>query len=173
MKIRNRLLTTLALGAAIATLSAGLYALSVAGQTRDDGDRTRRHVNALPPVGITVGESLRVTFLNLGNDSFVINPCVLDADGAVVKEGTPLTIGPGQFRSFDLSHSEAGVPGGTGGRVQVRVVVTPIPDDGRPADGSVLRGLVVTGEVIEDATGKSSIHLRGLAPRAGIDPQPF
>ena len=171
MKIRKRFLTTLALGVVIATGSVGLYPLSVAGQTRDDGDRRRRHVNALPPVGITVGETLRVTFLNLGNDSFVINPCFLNADGAVVKEGAPLTIGPGQFRSFDLTHSEAGVPGGTGGRVQVRVVVSPVPDDGRTVD-RVLRGLVVTGEVME-LTGKSSLYVSGLTARAGVEPQPF
>jgi len=169
MKIRNRFLTTLALGIVIATGSAGIYTFSVAGQTRDDGERRRRQLNALPPVGITVGEKLRVTFLNLGNDSFIIGPCFLDPNGAVVKDGPPLTIGPGQFRSFDLSHSEAGVPGGTPGRVQVRVVVQPVPDDGRP----VLRSLVVTGEVLDELTGKSSLYVSGLTARGGVDPTPF
>ena len=37
----------------------------------------------------------------------------------------------------------------------------------------LLRNLVVTGEVLEEATGKSSFYVSGLAARGSIDPTPF
>jgi hypothetical protein len=114
----------------------------------------------LPPVGIAAGQTLHITFLNMGDNPFAIDPCIFDDNGVDVKEGTSLMLAPGQMRSFDVSRSEVGAP--TGVRVQLRAEVHVAMRD--------LKNLVVTGEVVEDGTGKSSLVVPGL--RVGFDPQP-
>ena len=114
----------------------------------------------LSPVGITFGQTLHITFLNTGDNPFAIDPCVFDDNGVDVKEGSSLTLAPGQMRSFDVSRSEVGAR--TDVRVQLRAEVHVARPD--------LKNLVVTGEVIEDGTGKSSLFVPGL--RVGFDPQP-
>lgn len=124
------------------------------------GAREEPRVNTLPPVGITDGQTLRVNFFNGGAQPFEIIPCVFDDDGAHLKLGAPLRLAPGQTRSFDLSRAEISRRDGLSVLVRGAAYV-------RNADA---RNLVVTGEVIEDATGKSSLFVPGL--RVGFDPQP-
>lgn len=158
MSTRKRL-QALALCAA-ATL-ASLFIIPFAHARRADGeDAPRRQVNATPPVSLADGQTLRVNFLNTGARPFEIIPCVFDADGAHLKTWERLTLLPGQTRSFELSRAEAGRREERS--VQVRA--------GVHVDRPHLRHLVVSGEVVEDATGRSSLFVPGL--RVGFDPQP-
>ena len=160
MNASKRFTNALALG--VVALVA-LYTFAPAGTARADGDERngpRREVNALPPVGIAAGQTLRVTFLNTGDSPFEIIPCVLDGDGADVKEGAAHTLAPGQMRSFDVSRAEVG--GRTESHVQLRAAVH--------LDRKNLKNLVVTGEVLEEETGRSGLFVPGL--RVGFDPQP-
>ena len=159
MNTKRRFIIMLALGVAgLATV----FTISVAGPARNDerGERDRREFNALPPGGIATGQTLHVNFLNVSSNPLEIIPCVLDGDGVDVKEGTTITLAPGQMRSFDVSRSEVGER--TDVRVQLRAIVHIYRRD--------LRNLAVTGEVIDEGTGKSSLFVPGA--RVGFDPQP-
>ena len=147
MNTRKRLLNVLALGVAL----AALFTISFARPARAYGDErnSRRLINALPPVGIAVGQRLHITFLNTSDNPFEIIPCILDGHGEDVKEGTSLMLAPGQMRSFEVDRSEVG--GRTESHVQLRAVVHLNAQD--------IKHLVVTGEVIDDATGKSTIYV--------------
>jgi hypothetical protein len=160
MNTHKRLFAALALG--VVTIVA-LFSISFARPARanrDESNDPRREVNALPSVGIANGQTLHITFLNTGDNPFEIIPCVLDGDGADVKEGRAHTLAPGQMRSFDVSRTEVGER--TERHVQLRAVVH--------IDQQNLKNLVVTGEVVEDETGRSSLFVPGL--RVGFDPQP-
>lgn len=135
----------------------------VPGKTsRPELDSDGRVTSTLAPVGITAGQTLRATFLNVGSSPLEIVPCVFDGDGAHLKEGATITIAPGQMRSLELSWSEA-----TGGRTDTRVQVR--------GAAHVHQGganhLVMAGEVVEDTTGKSSLYV-SPGTRKGFDPQP-
>ena len=158
MNTRKRLLTALALSVAIAALFTFSFARPA--RTERDERSPRRLINALPPVGIAAGQKLHITFLNTGDNPFEIIPCIFDDQGEDVKEGTSMTLAPGQMRSFDLSRSE--IVTRTESRLQLRAVVHVRRSD--------LKNLVVTGEVIEEETGRSSLFVPGL--RVGFDPQP-
>jgi hypothetical protein len=92
----------------------------------------------------------------------VIIPCIFDGDGEHLKEGATMTLAPGQMRSLELSWSEA-VDGRTEMRVQLRGAAHVRLTDAKH--------LVIAGEVIEDATGKSSLYV-SPGTRKGFDPQP-
>jgi hypothetical protein len=87
----------------------------------DGGGELRRLVNALPPVSIADGQTMRVNYLNTGRNPFEIIPCVFDADGAHLKTWETVTLLPGQTRSFELNRAEAGRRGD--GSVRVRAGV--------------------------------------------------
>lgn len=136
-------------------------AVPTAGAARADGrEEPPRQVNATPPVSLVDGQTLRVNFLNTGRSPFEIIPCIFDADGEHLKTGERVTLLPGQTVSFELSRAEAGRRGDGSVRVRAGVHVN------RPD----LKHLVVSGEVVEDATGRSSLFVPGL--RVGFDPQP-
>ena len=153
MNIRNRFNHALALGALVISIIA-LAALSTTPVARAQrgGDR-HSAVNVLPPVGIAFGQTLRVSFLNVGSNPLEIVPCIFDGDGVHLKTGETLRLAPGQMRSLDLSRSEIG--GRSESSVEVRA--------GVHTDKSDLKQLVVSGEVIDEATGKSSLYVPGLA----------
>jgi hypothetical protein len=158
MNPRKRL-QALALCAAAAF--ASLSAIPVARAARAVGDdEPRRQVNVLPPVSLAEGQTLRLNLLNTGRSPLEIIPCIFDADGAHLKTWETVTLLPGQTRSFELNRAEAGRRGD--GSVRVRA--------GVHADESRLRYLLVSGEVVEDATGRSSLFVPGA--RVGFDPQP-
>lgn len=148
MNTRNRFKQTLALSAIVISTIAFAASLTtpVAHARRDPPA-----VNVLPPVGIAFGQTLRVNFLNVGSNPLEIVPCIFDGDGAHLKTGARLTLAPGQMRSLDLSRSEIG--GRSENSVEVRA--------GVHADKSDLKHLMVAGEVIDDATGKSSLYVPG------------
>jgi len=132
---------------------ASIWAPVARAQRDDNVGDPHRAINVMPPVGIAFGQTLRVTFLNVGSNPLEIIPCIFDSDGAHLKTGELLTLAPGQMRSLDLSRSEIG--GRTESSVEVRA--------GVHADRPDLRHLMVAGELIEDATGKSSLYLPGEA----------
>jgi hypothetical protein len=150
MNRRNKFKPALALAAVaigiIAIATSMTNPIALAGSDAD------RHgaVNVLPPVGIGFGQTLRVSFLNVGSNPLKVIPCVFDGDGAHLKTGALLMLAPGQMRSFDLSRSEIG------GRAESSVEVRA----GVHADGPDLKHLVVSGELIEDATQNSTIFVQ-------------
>ncbi|MCM3871924.1 MAG: hypothetical protein ND895_14670 [Pyrinomonadaceae bacterium] len=153
MNKRNRFKQLPALGAVVFTLIALVLTTPVA---RAQGDGyPHPATNVLPPVGIGFGQTLRVNFLNVGSNPLEIQPCIFDGDGAHLKTGDLIRLRPGQMRSFDLSRSEIG--GRTENSVEVRA--------GVHADRPELRHLVVAGELIEDATGESSLYMPGKRSR--------
>ena len=151
MKTRKRLIAGLAFG--VISIAA-LLTTGVARAQRGDGPGDpHRAVNVMPPVGIAFGQTLRVSFLNVGSNPLEIVPCIFDGDGAHLKTGDRVTLAPGQMRFLDLSRSEIG--GRTESSVEVRA--------GVHADRPDLKHLMVAGEVIEEATGKSSLYVLGLS----------
>ncbi len=152
-------------------ICAGLAVLSVAifvsPSRADGGIEPRRLYNTTPPVHIAEGQSLRVNFLNTGRSPFEIIPCIFDGEGAHIKTGETITLLPGQTRSFSITRAEAGQ------RTDPSALVrTGVHCDGsvRHCDGSVRKHLVVSGEVVDDATGRSTLFVPGLL--RGFDPQP-
>ena len=162
MDTRKRLMPSLVLCVVTAVTLAGILILPTARATRaDEGeDGSRRQVDVTPPVSLGEGQTLRVNFLNQGRNPVEIIPCIFDADGAHLKTGEAITLAPNQTRSFELGRAEAGR------RTEPSVVV----HAGVHCDGSVRKHLVVVGEVVDDATRRSSILVPGL--RVGFDPQP-
>ncbi len=126
----------------------------------EEGIGGLRATRLLSPVGITYGQKLRVTFVNVGTNPFEIIPCVFDGDGAHLKTGDMLTILPGESRSLEMSRSE--IVERTGPRLQIY--------SGVHVRRSDLRNLMLIGEVIDESTGRGSLFVPGL--RVGFDPQP-
>ncbi len=152
MNTRNRFKQPLALCALVISIIAlaALLTTPVAhAQRGGDPHRAVNAFNVMSPVGIAFGQTLRVNFLNVGSNPVEIQPCVFDGDGAHLKTGETLRLAPGQMRSLDLSRSEIG--GRSESSVQVRA--------GVHADRPDLKHLIVAGEVIEEATGKSSLYV--------------
>ena len=114
---------------------------------------------SLAPVGITDGQLLRVNFLNVGSSPLEIIPCIFDGDGAHLKTGALLLLNPGQTISFEMNRAEAGP------RAESRLVVR-----GAAHIRNDDKNLLITGEVIEATTGRSSLLVPGT--RVGFDPQP-
>ena len=115
---------------------------------------------SLAPVSVTDGQLLRVNFLNIGSSPLEIIPCIFDGDGAHLKTGALLLLKPGQTISFEMNRAEAGARAESGILVRGAAHI-------RNADD---KNLLISGEVIEATTGRSSLLLPGT--RAGFDPQP-
>ena len=158
MNARKRFTTALALCAAAAL--AALLGFPHAGTARAEGEEEPdRAIDVTPPVSLAEGQTLRVNLLNTGADPLEIIPCVFDGDGAHLKTWERVTLRPGQTRSFDLGRAEAGR------REEPSVLVRAAVH----GDGSVRKYLVASGELVEDATGRSSLFVPSLC--AGFDPQ--
>jgi hypothetical protein len=96
------------------------------------------------PVGITFGQTARVTAANTGTRVIVVDWTVLDSNGAVLGQLVRQVIEPSKMMSFDLN-ADAIVREGE--RIQIRVVLS----------GDSLRGLLASTEVFENATGKTTV----------------
>ena len=95
-----------------------------------------------------------------------MEPCIFDGEGAHLKEGATLTLAPGQMRSFEISGSEA-----AGGRTETRIQMRGAAHVSR----GDAKSLVMSGEVVEDASGRSSLYVPGFVSPGtskGFDPQP-
>src|SRR6476660_7842072 len=98
------------------------------------------------PVGITFGQTARVTAANTGARAIVVDWTVLDSNGAVLGQLVRQIIEPGKMMSFDLN-ADAVVREGE--RIQIRVVLS----------GDSLRGLLASTEVFENTTGKTTVFI--------------
>ena len=110
--------------------------------------KAQAFIDIYRPVGITFGQTARVTAANTGTRAIIINWSVLDSEGAVLGQLDRQVIEPGKMMSFDLN-ADAIVREGE--RIQIRVVIS--------ADSS--RGLLTSTEVFENDTGKTTVFLGG------------
>ena len=102
------------------------------------------------PVGITLGQTARLTFANIGETrGFIINWRFIDADGVIVaRSERPLTIPFGKMVSVDLDRNTLPRPEA---RVQIRAeveVLTP---------GNPRNDLSTSLEVFDNDTGKTTV----------------
>lgn len=113
----------------------------------------------LPPIGITVEQTARLSVLNHGDaKGIVIGWKFLDRAGRTLAQGPePDVIPVDQFRSFDVSGDELVAEPDRFGRIQMRAVLTMLggPDtkDARGKKGA----LCVSIEAIDNATGKTTL----------------
>ena len=97
------------------------------------------------PVGITFGQTARVTAVNTGTTAITINSCkFLDSAGNVLAEFDGGFIEPGNMIAFDLNADDIIREGE---RIQIRIVIS----------ADTLRGLLRSTEVFENATGKTTV----------------
>src|SRR5437867_1909059 len=103
------------------------------------------------PVGITFGQTARVTAANTGTTAIVIvGGKFLDSDGNVLAEFARQTIEPGEMMSFDLNADDIIRESN---RIQIRVVIeSPQPH---------LRDVRLSLEVFNNADGKTTVFLGG------------
>src|SRR6476619_703500 len=73
------------------------------------------------PVGITFGQTARVTAANTGTRAIVVDWTVLDSEGAGLGQLVRQVIEPGKMTSFDLN---ADTIVREGERIQIRVVIS-------------------------------------------------
>lgn len=98
------------------------------------------------PVGITFGQTARVTAANTGTRAIIIDWTVLDSEGAVLGQLVRQVIDPGKMMSFDLDADDIVRENS---RIQIRVVIS----------GDILRGLLTSTEVFENDTGKTTVFI--------------
>ena len=98
------------------------------------------------PVGITFGQTARVTAANTGTRAMIINYTILDSMGTVLGRLDGQSIEPGKMMSFDLN---ANTIVREGERIQIRIVIS----------GATLRGLLASTEVFENDTGKTTVFI--------------
>ncbi len=94
------------------------------------------------PVGITFGQTARVTSANTGTTAIIINGVFLDSEGTVLAQFDRQVIEPGKMMSFDFVWGESN-------RIQIRVVIS----------GDTLKGLLTSTEVFENDTGKTTVFV--------------
>jgi len=101
------------------------------------------------PVGITLGQTARVTADNTGTTAIIISGGkFLDSDGNVLAEFERQVIDPGKMISFDLNADDIIRESN---RIEIRGDLT--------ADTS--RGLLTSIEVFENDTGKTTVFIAG------------
>jgi hypothetical protein len=98
------------------------------------------------PVGITFGQTARVTAANTGTRAIIVDWTVLDSEGAVLGQLVRQVIEPGKMMSFDLNADDIVRENN---RIQIRVVIS----------GDTLKGLLASTEVFENATGKTTVFI--------------
>ena len=102
--------------------------------------------NSFRPVGITFGQTARVTSANTGTRAIIIDYTFLDGEGAVLAQFARQVIEPGKMMSFDLNADDIVRENN---RIQIRVVIS----------GDTLRGLLTSTEVFENDTGKTTVFI--------------
>ena len=101
------------------------------------------------PVGITFGQTARVTAANTGTTAIIINNGkFLDSDGNVLAEFEGGFIDPGNMIAFDLNADDIIRENN---RIQIRVVI----------QAPHLRNVRFSLEVFNNADGKTTVFLGG------------
>src|SRR5205807_2023501 len=89
------------------------------------------------PVGITFGQTARVTAANTGTTSFIIDACsFFDSEGTLLAQFDRQVIDPGKMMSFDLNADDIIRESN---RIEIRAVIT----------AETSRGLLISTEVFE------------------------
>ena len=102
--------------------------------------------NSFRPVGITFGQTARVTAANTGTRAIIISGTFLDSEGTVLAQFDSQVIEPGKMMSFDLNADDIVRENN---RIQIRVVIS----------GDTSRGLLTSIEVFENLTGKTTVFI--------------
>ena len=98
------------------------------------------------PVGITFGQTARVTAANTGTTAIIINGTFLDSEGTVLGQFDRQVIEPGKMMSFDLNADDIVRENN---RIQIRLVLS--------SDTS--RGLLTSIEVFNNDTGETTVFV--------------
>ena len=111
--------------------------------------KAQANIDIYRPVGITFGQTARVTVANTGTTSFIIGGGkFLDSDGNVLAEFARQVIEPGEMMSFDLNADDIVRESN---RIQIRVVIEgPVPH---------LRDVRLSLEVFNNADGKTTVFI--------------
>jgi hypothetical protein len=108
--------------------------------------KAQAFIDIYRPVGITFGQTARVTAANTGTRSIIISGTFLDSEGTVLAQFDSQVIEPGKMMSFDLNADDVVREGE---RIQIRVVIS----------GDNLRRLLTSTEVFENDTGKTTVFI--------------
>jgi hypothetical protein len=108
--------------------------------------KAQAFIDIYRPVGITFGQTARVTAANTGTKAIIISGTFLDSVGTVLGQFDRQVIEPGKMMSFDLNADDIVRESN---RIQTRVVIS----------GDNLRGLLASMEVFENATGKTTVFI--------------
>jgi hypothetical protein len=108
--------------------------------------KAQANVDIYRPVGITFGQTARVTSANTGTRAIIIDYTFLDGEGAVLAQFVRQVIQPGKMMSFDLNADDIVRENN---RIQIRVVIS----------GDTLKGLLTSIEVFENDTGKTTVFI--------------
>jgi len=101
------------------------------------------------PVDISLGQTARLTFANIGErQGIIINYRFLDSDGLVIAQERALTVPFGKMISVDLNRDDLGR---TEPRIQIRAEIE-ILGNGNPS-----QSLRQTLEVFDNVTGKTTV----------------
>src|SRR5437899_12066874 len=112
--------------------------------------KAQANIDIYRPVGITFGQTARVTAANTGTTAIIIDACkFLDSDGNVLAEFRGGIIDPGVMIAFDLNADDIIRESN---RIEIRVVI----------EGPVhLRNVRFSLEVFNNADGKTTVFLGG------------
>jgi hypothetical protein len=108
--------------------------------------KAQAFIDIYRPVGITFGQTARVTSANTGTRAIIIDYTFLDGEGAVLAQFARQVIEPGKMMSFDLNADDIVRENN---RIQIRVVIS----------GDTLKGLLTSIEVFENDTGKTTVFI--------------
>ena len=110
--------------------------------------KAQANIDIYRPVGITFGQTARVTSANTGTRAIVIDYTFLDGEGAVLAQFARQVIEPGKMMSFDLNADDIIRESN---RIQIRVVIEgPVPH---------LRDLRLSLEVFNNADEKTTVFI--------------
>jgi hypothetical protein len=98
------------------------------------------------PVGITLGQTARVTVANTGTRAIIINGSFLDSEGTVLGQFESQVIEPGKMMSFDLNADDIVLENN---RTQIRVVIS----------SNTSKGLLTSTEVFNNDTGETTVFV--------------
>jgi hypothetical protein len=98
------------------------------------------------PVGVTPGQTARLTAANTRNRDIIVSGTFVDSEGNVLGRFDRQVIQPGKMMSFDLNGDNIVRQGN---RIQIRMDLS--------ADSST--GLVSSAEVFDNDTGKTTVFI--------------
>jgi len=109
--------------------------------------KAQANIDIYRPVGITFGQTARVTAANTGTTSFIIDACsFFDSEGTLLAQFDRQVIDPGKMMSFDLNADDIIRESN---RIEIRAVIT----------AETSRGLLISTEVFENDTGKTTVFV--------------